>query len=95
MNTPQTNHISVARQHLLDQLAALRQASTPEALKTELARAKGVSEVAQALTNTARVEVEYLIATGQNSAPFLEASEEGVELLPNGITSITRHRIGG
>lgn len=71
--TQPVNHINSVRQHLLDQLSALRNASTPEALKDELARSKGVSELAQTITNTAKVEVDYLVATGQTSTPFLEA----------------------
>lgn len=94
MNHSDTNHISVARQHLLDQLAALRQA-TPATLKDELARARGISELAQALTNTARVEVEYLVATSQTHAPFLESQAQADDPLPQGITGITRHRIRG
>lgn len=99
-----SNHISTVRQHLLDQLAALRSASTPEALRDELARSKGVSELAQAVTNTAKVEVDYLVATGQTSTPFLEVPPDegvahlGTTVVPgdrNGISSITRHRLQG
>ena len=97
--TYQNNHISTVRQHLLDQMAALRSASTPEAIKEELARSKGVSELAQTLTNTAKVEVDYLAATRQTSTPFLDASPvaPGTTVAPgnrNGIVSITRHHLG-
>lgn len=90
------NHISTVRQHLLDQMTALRTAGSPEAVKVELERAKGISELAQVAVNTAKVEVDYLVATEQTGAPFLEAqtvSGPG-EALPNGISSITRHRLG-
>jgi hypothetical protein len=95
------NHISTVRQHLLDQMAALRAAATPEAVKVELDRAKGVSELAQVAVNTAKVEVDYLIATEQTSTPFLEVPPDqqyitaGEKQLPNGISSITRHRLNG
>ncbi|WP_208508408.1 hypothetical protein [Variovorax paradoxus] len=70
------NHISTVRQHLLDQMAALRAASGAEAIKQELDKAKGISELAQVAVNTAKVEVDYLIATDQTVAPFLEAPSE-------------------
>ena len=91
------NHISAVRQHLLDQMQALRSAATPEAVKMELDRAKGVSELAQVAVNTAKVEVDYLIATEQTSTPFLEAPETftDAQVLGKGITGITRHRLQG
>lgn len=88
------NHISTVRQHLLDQMAALR-AAPAESVKVELERAKGISELAQVAVNTAKVEVDYLIATDQTSAPFLAEPEQKLitEGLPNGITAITRHKL--
>lgn len=68
----EVNHISTVRRHLLDQMRALRQASTPEDVEREISRSKGVSDLAQAVVNTAKVEVDYLKATGQTSTPFLE-----------------------
>lgn len=78
-------------------MAALRGAATPEAVKLELEKAKGMSELAQVCVNTAKVEVDYLIATDQTSTPFLEVSPDAphntLGLLPNGISSIIRHRM--
>jgi len=94
-----SNHISTVRQHLLDQMAALRSASGSEAIKQELDRAKGISELAQVAVNTAKVEVDYLIATEQTCTPFLEpdtprlTTAEGIP--GSGITSITRHALQG
>lgn len=94
------NHISTVRQHLLDQMQALRSAK-PEDVKQELERAKGISELAQVCVNTAKVEVDYLIATEQTSTPFLEVPPDQPYIadqsggLPNGISSITRHRLQG
>jgi hypothetical protein len=104
-----TNHISTVRKHLLDQMRALRNATTPEDMEREIGRSKGISELAQAVVNTAKVEVDYLKATGQTSTPFLEVPPDqlyigagggthDVTRLPapgNGITSITRHRMKG
>jgi hypothetical protein len=95
------NHISTVRQHLLDQLQALRSADGAEAIKRELDRAKGISELAQVCVNTAKVEVDYLVATEQTSTPFLEVPPDQPYLTDasgeprNGIASITRHRIKG
>lgn len=102
------NHISTVRRHLLDQMRALRAAGTPEEMRTEIERSKGVSELAQAVVNTAKVEVDYLKATGQQSTPFLEvppdrpylpdASQSATTRLAgpgNGINSIVQHRLRG
>ena len=88
------NHISTVRQHLLDQMAALRSAPA-EQVKVELERAKGISELAQVAVNTAKVEVDYLVATEQTAAPFFDSSDQPriTTGLPNGITTITRHRM--
>ena len=93
MSTP---HINQLRQHLLDTLADLRNREQP----MEPDRARAVAQVASVLVDSAKVEVDYLKATGQHSTPFLEAptevgasSAEGP--FPNGITAITRHRLQG
>lgn len=101
------NHISAVRQHLLDQMKALRGAASPEAIERELGRSRGVSDLAQAIVNTAKVEVDYLKVTGQTGSTFLEgdrqpalpdttAAGNKVTQLPgpgNGITSITKHTL--
>jgi hypothetical protein len=93
-----TNHIDTVRQHLLDQMQALREAK-PEDVQRELDRARGISELAQVAVNTAKVEVDYLKVTNQPSAPFLEAPPDepyrNGQQLPNGITGITRHKLQG
>ncbi|MDO9402084.1 MAG: hypothetical protein Q7T46_11655 [Polaromonas sp.] len=83
------NHISTVRQHLLDQMQALRSAITPEAVKVELERAKGISDLAQTAVNSAKVEVDYLVATEQTESEFIAQKQE----LPNGIVGIVRHRL--
>ncbi|MGJ7500094.1 hypothetical protein ACSFBF_07015 [Variovorax sp. ZT5P49] len=94
-----SNHISTVRQHLLDTLADLRNKDNP----MDIDRARAVADVANVIVNTAKVEVDYLKATNQTHTPFLEVppdaefrtitAEDGN--LPNGISSITRHRIAG
>lgn len=103
------NHISTLRRHLLEQVRALRAAGTTEDMQREVERSKAVAELAQAVVNTAKVEVDYLKLTNQTSTPFLEvppdqpylpgaSGAEGLQRLPgdgNGITSIVRHRLKG
>jgi BioD-like phosphotransacetylase family protein len=99
MTTP---HITQLREHLMETLAALRDRENP----MDVDRARAVAQVAGVLVDSAKVEVDYIKATGQESAQFLEqapqitsdASQSGVpsEGHPlNGITSITRHRLRG
>ena len=104
----QLNHISSVRSALLDQLSALKGAAPGDALDAEIKRSKGMSELSQTIINSAKVEVDYLTATGQSSAPFLGiapdaqflpgATSHEVKRLPgntNGISSITQHRLKG
>lgn len=101
--TSEPIHISTVRRHLIEQLASLRAASTKEDMERELERSKGVTDLARAVVETSKVEVDYLKATGQGSTPFLEAPSKtyvavaaGEDGLPrNGITSIVRHRLQG
>ncbi len=88
------NHISTVRQHLLDQMAALKNATGEDSVKLEISRAKGISDLAQVVVNSAKVEVEYLVATGQDRATFLQPEEEA-PALPSGITRSVVHRITG
>lgn len=94
-------HINQLREHLLATLADLRNRENP----MEPDRARAVAQVASVLVDTAKVEVDYLKATGQDRAGFLEEPAQiGTDAtgagLPdghphNGITSITRHRLRG
>ncbi len=90
-------HISQLRQHLLDTLTDLRNREQP----MEPDRARAVAQVASVLVDTAKVEVDYLKATGQDRAGFLEEPADPAvahlgndpDAPRNGITSITRHRL--
>jgi hypothetical protein len=89
-------HISQLREHLLATLADLRNRENP----MEPDRARAVAQVASVLVDTAKVEVDYLKATGQDRAGFLEeapqiTTESSTAGLANGISSITRHRLQG
>lgn len=105
MSEEQANHIRTVRAHMIDQLRALRTAKPGVELDAEIRRAKGVSDIAQTLINSAKVEVDYLQATNQLSTPFLEVppdqpylTKPDTQRLPgtgNGITGITRHTLRG
>lgn len=61
-------HINTLREHLLATLADLRNRENP----MEPDRARAVAQVAAILVDSAKVEVDYLKATGQDRAPFIE-----------------------
>ena len=65
MSTP---HINTLRQHLMDTLADLRNRQHP----MEPDRARAVAQVASVLVDTAKVEVDYLKATGQDTSSFID-----------------------
>lgn len=92
-----STHINELRKHLMDTLADLRNKDNP----MEPDRARAVAQVAGVLVDTAKVEIDYLKATGQHQSAFLESPEETPRLttettgLSSGINSITRHRLQG
>lgn len=101
MTTTSQPHIDAVRQCLMDTLADLRNKAQP----MDVDRARAVAEVAAVLVNTAKVELDYLKLTGQDRSNFLECAPDpeyaqlgnvaGATPLPNGISSITRHRLQG
>lgn len=62
-------HIADLRNHLMATLASLRDRDNP----MEPDRARAVAQVAGVLVDTARVEVDYIKATGADRSDFLEA----------------------
>jgi len=63
--TTQTNDISALRSILFDALRAVKAGDmSPE-------QAKGVNELAQTLINTAKVEVDFIRATGGTGTGFV------------------------
>lgn len=78
-----SNDIDALRAHLFDTLRGLKDGSVP------IEKAKAMSDVAQTIINTAKVEVDYAKATGTKGSTFLEKKPE----LPPGITGVHQHRI--
>ena len=58
----------------------------------DLDRARAVNELGRSITETAKVEVDYLRATGGGESSFISTAV-GADNLPPGITGITRHRL--
>lgn len=80
------NKITDLRNHLFAQLERLGDESLKgDELKEELGRAKAIGQVASQITDSARVEVDYLKVTGQKQgSDFLPAPDGGSNnLLPS------------
>ena len=86
-----SSDIHELREHLFATLRALRDKDRP----MEIDRARAVSEVAATLINSARVEVEFMRASGIKDGTGFIGGPPPVDpdALPNGITSITRHAL--
>lgn len=77
------------REHLFAALDALKDKDNP----MEIERARAVSDIAQTIINTAKIEIEYLKVNGGGESEFIDAVAAGN--LPPGITGRRRHRITG
>ena len=76
------------REHLFATIEGLRDGSV------DVERARTISDVAQTIINSAKVEVEAAKLAGAERAPrFLGGAEE--QPAPPGITGVVRHRIAG
>ena len=92
------NDINDVRSILFNTLHALGDKENP----IDLDRARTIGDIAKVLVDTARVEVDFIKATGQDTSQFLQAALPGetrttatgntVQKLPNGTTI---HRMGG
>lgn len=80
-----SNNIDTLRDHLFATLAALRDPEKP----MDIERAKAVSEVAQVIINSAKVEVDHAKVTGSKGSGFLDKPAD----LPPGINSVTVHKL--
>jgi len=94
--------IADLRNTLFATLDALSNSENP----MDLERARVIADVGQVIVNSAKVEVDFIKATGSRQSAFLEpptmldlpARTHDVVALPstgNGITSITQHRLKG
>lgn len=87
-------HINELRTELLSALRELRNRTNP----MEPDRARAISQVAAVLVDSARVEVEYIKVTGQDTSNFIDslkapAAVAAIANAPNG-TMIDRSQAG-
>lgn len=75
--------ITDLRSHLFDALKGLKNKTM------DIETAKAISDISQVIVNSAKVEVDYVKASGGKGSGFLEQAPA----LPPGITGITQHRI--
>lgn len=80
--------ITSLRESLFAAMAAVKDGSL------DLDRARAVNEIGKTLVDTARVEVDYLRATGGGESEFLNTAI-GADNLPPGIVGRTVHRLKG
>jgi hypothetical protein len=78
--------ITTLREHLFATLTGVKDGSI------DIERARAVNEIGKTLVDTARVEVDYLRATGGGESEFLAGSTSS-ENLPPGITGRTVHKL--
>ena len=91
-----TAHINTLRDHLMQTLASLRDRENP----MEPDRARAIGQVASVLIDSARVEVDYIKATGADRSDFLEGQTTVPQLgneptAHNPFPAVTRHRLNG
>jgi len=94
MSVTHQGDIIALRQHLFDSIKRLGEKSCPE----EIARAKAIADTAQVIVNTAKVEIDYINATGATGGsgfiPLQQAgASEVIEQRP-GLT-VRRHKLEG
>ncbi len=84
--------ITALRAHLFEALAGVKAGTL------DLDKARAVNEIGKTLVDSARVEVEYLRATGGGESSFLDTTVGAANVpdgLPTGITGRLVHRIKG
>jgi hypothetical protein len=93
-----TTSINELREHLMGTLASLRDRENP----MEPDRARAVASVASVLVDTARVEVDYIKATGQEESSFLGGDKQDQPRLEqdgptahNPFPRVVRHQLAG
>ncbi|WP_110636308.1 hypothetical protein [Salinicola salarius] len=73
------NRIEDLRNHLFATLEALQDEEKP----MEIGRAKAISDVAQTIINTAKVEIDFMEATGAGPGTDFIPGEKGRPPLPD------------
>lgn len=85
------NTLEDLREHLFQTLKSLRDKEHP----MDIGRAKAIAEVASEVIESAKVEVEYVRATGRDDLSLPVFGEAKQAQLPAGVTGIHNHKIKG
>lgn len=80
--------ITALREHLFNALQGVKDKTL------DLDQARVINEIGKTLVDTAKVEVDYLKATGGGESQFIDTAV-GADNLPQGITGRTVHRLKG
>ena len=80
--------ITALRAHLFAALQGVKDGTL------DLDKARAINEIGKTITDTAKVEVDYLRATGGGESAFIDVAG-GTNNLPTGITGVVRHRLAG
>lgn len=78
--------ITALRVHLFDALQGVKDGTL------DLDKARTINEISKTITDTAKVEVDFLRATGNSESAFIKPADSA---LPNGITGVVRHSLAG
>ena len=72
------NKISDLRDHLFEMIENIKDAKKPEDVDREIAKAKAISDVAEVIIDSAKVEVQYLEMAGftKSDSEFLKPINE-------------------
>lgn len=87
-----SNDISALREHLFDTIKAVKAGTIG------LDEARAINELGKTITDTAKVEVDYLRATGGGESAFIDTAVGADNVpgnLPQGITGRRVHRLKG
>lgn len=96
MSIQQHGDIIALREHLF---ASIKRLSADKPDPKEIERAKAIADTAQVIVNTAKVEVDFLRATGGKGSGFIplaapdKPGAQIVEQRPG--VRVTRHRLEG
>ena len=60
----------------------------------DIDKARAINEISKTIVDTAKVEVEFIKATGGAKSSFLAPAQD-MPALPAGISGVTRHRLQG
>jgi len=92
MSMATTNDITELRSHLFETLRALKDKDKP----LEIERARAVSDVAQTIINTVKVEVDFVKATGAKGSGFIPlAAPDTTVVAERPGVRVTQHRLKG